>query len=200
MKKLFFLYLIAPLSGIAQTEKHVILPTETQIKIAVLAAPEDLREKAAVLGYNQQGELTELRKGTNGFICLAPDYKTPKFYAAHCYPESLEPFMKRGRDLIEEGKRRERDEIRGKEHAAGELYIPQQPSTLFVYWGSLEKLNHETGEMSDGKRRYVIYVPFALAKDLGMSNQPNPFGMPWLMNEGTYKAHIMITPPFDHEH
>jgi len=199
MKKLLFLLLTLPSIGTAQT-KPDILPAEVQIKIAVLAAPEELRDSAAVLGYDPAGNLVELRKGTNGFICLAPDYKTPKFYAAHCYPETLEPFMKRGRELIAEGKRSERDEIRGKEHAEGTLSIPHQPSTLYVYWGSLEKLDRQTGEMSDGKRRYVIYVPFAKAKDLGLSNQPNPFGMPWLMNEGTYKAHIMITPPFDHEH
>lgn len=199
MKKILFILLFAPFIAGAQT-KPVILPAEVQIKIAVLAAPEELRDSAAVLGYDPSGNLVELRKGANGFICLAPDYKTPKSYAAHCYPATLEPFMKRGRELIAEGKGRERDEIRGKEHAAGTLYMPHQPSTLYVYSGSLEKLNRETGEMSDGKRRYVVYVPFAKAKDLGLSSQPNPFGMPWLMNEGTYKAHIMITPVSDHDH
>jgi len=69
-----------------------------------------------------------------------------------------------------------------------------------VYWGTLANLNVETAEMSDGRRRYVIYTPMAMAKDFGMSNKPNNFGMPWLMDEGTYRAHIMITPPLDHNH
>ncbi len=183
----------------AQT-KSDILPAAIQIKVAVQAAPAEFRDGATVLGYNSNGELVVLRKGTNNYICLAPDYKTPKYFASYCYPVSLEPFMKRGRELIAEGKRGERDSIRQKEIADGRLFMPKTPTTLFGYWGTLEKLNKETGEMSDGKRRYVIYVPFAKAADLGLSNQPNNLGQPWLMDEGTYKAHIMITPPFDHQH
>ena len=44
-----------------------------QIASAVLAAPKDMREGAAVLGYNDKGELVTLRKGTNEMICLASE-------------------------------------------------------------------------------------------------------------------------------
>ncbi|MBX3241559.1 MAG: hypothetical protein KIT80_11285 [Chitinophagaceae bacterium] len=202
MKKLVNLFVcFCFISGaaIAQTKDN-ILPAAVQIKVAAQAAPAEFRDGATVLGYNSNGELVVLRTGTNDYICLAPDYKTPKYFASYCYPKSLEPFMKRGRDLIAEGKRRERDSIRQKEVADGRLSMPQTPTTLFGYWGTLENLNKETGEMSDSKRRYVIYVPFAKAADLGMSNKPNNLGQPWLMDEGTYKAHIMITPPLNHQH
>lgn len=186
-------------AAFAQTKDN-ILPAAVQIKAATQAAPAEFRDGAAVLGYNSNGELVVLRKGTNDYTCLAPDYRTPKYFAAYCYPNSLEPFMKRGRELIAEGKRKDRDAIRQKEVAEGKLPMPKTPTTLFAYWGTLENLNKETGEMSDGKRRYVIYVPYARAADLGMSNKPNNLGQPWLMDEGSYKAHIMITPPLDHQH
>lgn len=181
-------------------QKKEILPADVQIKIATQAAPVEFREGAKVYGYNSEGKFVTLREGTNGYICLAPDYNMAMYYA-YCYPESLEPLMARGRELIAEGKRKDRDAIREKEFKEGKLTIPQQPTTLYGYWGSSDKLNKETGEMTDAKRRYVIYVPYAKAADLGLSNKPNNLGTPWLMDEGSYKAHIMITPPLEaHKH
>jgi hypothetical protein len=177
-----------------------ILSADLQTKIALLAAPENVRGDAKVLGYNPKGEIVELKKGTSNFTCLAPDYKMPNYYASYCYPNSLEPLMARGRELIKEGKRRQRNDIRAQEFAEGKFTMPTEPTTMYGYWGTLEQLNKETGEMADAKRRYVIYVSGKKASDLGLSNQPNNIGMPWLMDEGTYKAHIMITPPMEHNH
>ncbi len=180
-------------------QKKEILPSDIQIKIATQAAPKEFREGAKVYGYNSEGKFIVLREGSNGYICLAPDFTLPMYYA-YCYPVSLEPFMARGRELTAQGMRKERDSIRAKEFKEGKLSIPQNPTTLYGYWGSPNQLNKETGEMADAKRRYVIYVPFAKAVDLGLSSKPNNLGTPWLMDEGTYKAHIMITPPLDHKH
>lgn len=183
----------------AHAQQQVTLSPEVQIRIATQAAPSEFREHSKVYGFDDQGNFVVLREGTNGYICLAPDPKMKTYYA-YCYPESLEPFMARGRELIAEGRRKERDQIREEEFKSGKLFIPTQPSTLYGYWGSADKLDSSTGEMSDAKRRYVIYIPYAKAEDLGLSNKPNNLGIPWLMGEGTYKAHIMITPPMDHSH
>ncbi|MGJ1197835.1 hypothetical protein ACR777_17075 [Sphingobacterium spiritivorum] len=197
MKKLIALVLIALTSGIVvnaqQKPVREPLPADVQVRVAVQAAPTEFREGAKVYGYDKDGKFTVLREGTNGYICLAPDYKLPLLYA-YAYPESLEPFMARGRALIAEGKRRERDKIREEEFKAGKLVIPQQPTMLYAYWGSLDKLDKETGEMADAKRRYVLYVPYAKAADLGLATKPTVPGIPWLMDEGSYKAHIMINP------
>ncbi|MCI0921530.1 hypothetical protein [Sphingobacterium rhinopitheci] len=183
----------------AQQAKQ-ILPADLQIKIATQAAPAEFRAEAKVYGYDQNGKLVTLREGKNGYICLAPDYKMSMYYA-YCYPESLEPFMARGRELTEQGKRKERDKIREQEFKDGKLSIPQTPTTLYGYWGNSQNVDATTGEIKDAKRRYVIYIPYAKAADLGLSNKSNNIGMPWLMDEGSYKAHIMITPPLDdHKH
>jgi hypothetical protein len=73
-----------------------------QIAAAVLAAPKDMRSGAAVLGYNDKGELVTLRKGENDLICLASDPKA-KAYSVACYHKDLEPYMARGRELIAQG-------------------------------------------------------------------------------------------------
>lgn len=171
------------------------LSADVLIKIAIMAAPEEKRADAAVYGYAANGEFTMLREGSNDFICLAPDMRQERdILQAFAYSESLEPFMARGRELTIEGRQAERDSIREAEIRSGQLYMPQTPSTLYAYSGKKANLDPQTGEIRDAKRRYVIYIPYAVAADLGLSSKPAGPGMPWLMDEGTYKAHIMITP------
>src|SRR3954468_15690794 len=76
-------------------------PPQSQIAGAVLAAPAELREGAAVLGYNAEGKMVELRAGKNEMICLASDPAKTAFNVA-CYHKDLEPFMARGRELLEQ--------------------------------------------------------------------------------------------------
>ncbi|QEC54328.1 hypothetical protein FRZ59_16700 [Anseongella ginsenosidimutans] len=171
------------------------LPEDVLIKVALMAAPEGKRDGATVYGYSANGEFVTLREGSNDFICLAPEIKEGEStLQAYAYPKSLDPFMARGRELIAQGKGAERDSIREAEIKAGKLYMPKTPTTFYGYSGERENLDPQTGEIRDASRRYVIYIPYAKAADLGLSNKPAGPGMPWLMAEGTYKAHIMITP------
>src|SRR5262245_12910995 len=78
------------------------LSTDQQIASAVLAAPEERRADATVLGYDASGALVTLRKGTGDLICLADDPKDADFDVA-CYQKDLEPFMARGRELRAKG-------------------------------------------------------------------------------------------------
>lgn len=195
MKTFFFsTFLMLWLSAGAQQAPQ-ILPQDVRIKVAVMAAPEEKRAEATVYGYSANGEFVTLREGNNDFICLAPDGKQEgSTLQAYAYPKSLDPFMARGRELAAQGKYAERDSIREAEIKAGKLHMPQTPTTLYGYSGERENLNLQTGEIRDAKRRYVVYIPYAKAADLGLSNKPAAPGMPWLMDEGTYKAHIMINP------
>jgi hypothetical protein len=59
---------------------------------AAVAAPGDIREGAAVPGYNPRGELGRLREGKNELICLANDPGKTSFSAACCHRD-LEPYM-----------------------------------------------------------------------------------------------------------
>lgn len=74
-------------------------PPEVQIAAAILAAPADLREGAAVLGYDAQGKLVKLREGKNELICVANDPSKSSFSVA-CYHRDLEPYMARGRGSL----------------------------------------------------------------------------------------------------
>ncbi len=168
--------------------------TAIQIQTALLAAPADKREKATVLGYNEKGEFVELRKGTNEMICLADDPKVQGLSVA-AYHQDLDPFMKRGRDLKFSGKSaKEASDLRDEEIKAGKLVMPWQPTTLYVYTAKAENYDASTGSIKDGFLRYVIYVPYATTESTGLPTKPDVAGMPWLMDPGSHRAHIMITP------
>lgn len=170
-------------------------PAEMQIKNAVMAAPEELRENATVMGYSPGGEFVILRKGSNGMICLADD-PAQKGFSVACYHQDLDAFMARGRALKKEGKSfKEIFDMREAEVKAGKLKMPAQPTTLYVYTTSDEKYDAATGDIQDGYLRYVIYIPYATAESTGLPLKPDAAGQPWIMDPGTHRAHIMISPP-----
>lgn len=169
--------------------------TEIQIKTAVLAAPEDKRDGAMVYGYSVKGEFVVLRKGTNEFVCITDDPKASGFNVS-CYHKDLEPFMARGRELKAQGKSfQEIFDIREEEAKSGKLMMPKQATNLQVFSAPAENYNPQTGEVTKGSFRYVVYIPWATAESTGLPLKPEAPGMPWIMDPGTHRAHIMINPP-----
>ncbi|MDQ3535039.1 MAG: hypothetical protein M3421_05365 [Bacteroidota bacterium] len=193
MKSIFFLSAIFfVINAYAQNS---IPSSEVQIKSAILAAPEGKRDGAAVYGYNNNKEIVLLRKGSNEMICLADDPEKSGFNAS-CFHRDLETFMLRGWALQKEGKAfQEIFDIREQEVKSGKLKMPSEPSTLFVYSASEENYNKQTGEVKNGNFRYVVYIPYATAESTGLPLSPEAPGMPWIMDPGTHRAHIMINPP-----
>ena len=193
MKYRLMLFIIATFAQAASAQ--TIPSADVQIKTAVLAAAEESREKAMVYGYSPKGEFIVLRNGENELVCLADDPAQPGLNVS-CYHKSLEPFMIRGRELKKEGK--SFDDIftiREAEVKSGKLKMNEQPANLMVYSAPVDKYNAETGEVKDGYSRSVVYIPFATAESTGLPAKPTTAGMPWIMNPGTHRAHIMIDPP-----
>ena len=192
--KQFYSILIALLT-LSAVEAQEIPPAEWQIKTALMAVPVDYREGAKVYGYDADGTLVTLREGTNAYIALADNPENKNFSTA-AYHKDLEPFMARGRELRAEGKAADEIfKIREQEVRDGKLPMPDK-STLCVFSGSV---NAETGEIDNPYVRYVFYVPFATGASTGLPTTPTPPGHAWLMDPGTHRAHIMITPPKEKE-
>jgi hypothetical protein len=193
MRKIFF-------SLIAMTAMHqakaqtAVLSEELQIKTAILAAPADKQAGAKVYGYAADGSFKVLRKGTNDFVCIADDPKKEGINVS-CYHADLEPFMERGRVLTKEGKsQKEIFDIRENEVKTKKLLMPKQPAALYSFSGTPENFDSKTGQVKDGYMRYVVYIPYATAESTGLPLKPDVPGMPWIMDPGTHRAHIMINP------
>ena len=178
-----------------QAQPDNIPPVEIQIAGAVLAAPEEMREGAQVLGYDKTGKFTELRSGTNELVCVADDPEKEGFSTA-CYHKDMEPFMTRGRELRAEGiDGQELFDQREEEAKNGTLEMPDGPSTLHILTG--KEFSADSMNVVDAYYRYVVYVPFATVASTGLPPKPRAPGEPWLMDPGTHRAHIMISPPRD---
>lgn len=167
---------------------------EALLATALMAAPRDSRDSCKVIGFNMAGDFITFREGTNEFIVLADDPKKPGFNAA-CYHKSLGPFMARGRALRAEGKKAaEIFDIREAEAKSGKLDMGTPGATLHIYFGPHTMYDTETNKVDGAKYRYVVYLPFATAATTGLPEKPVSANHPWIMNPGTHRAHIMISP------
>lgn len=195
MKNQLILFALLSFCNIfAQDEQGTILPEEIQIITATLPAPEAEKDGAMVYGYDEGGNLTVLREGSNNLVCIA-DNPNREGISVSCYSKKLEPFMARGRELNKQGLTFDQKmKIRGEEVSKGTLKMPDAPSMMYVFFGKDENYNPATGALADGKFRYVIYTPFATTETTGLPDKPHAPGMPWLMDPGTHRAHIMIGP------
>jgi hypothetical protein len=191
--------LLAPLWAHAQaqpadsTQPATPLTAEQQITAAVLPAPEEMRAGATVLGYDDAGKLKTLRQGSGALVCLASNPKAERFHVA-CYQRSLEPFMSRGRALRAGGVTGDQvDSLRFAEIRAGKLRMPRHPAMLYSLTGPANSFDPATGTAPNAKPLFVVYVPFATGKSMGLPTTPAE-GSPWIMHPGTPKAHIMFQP------
>ena len=165
---------------------------EVQIAAALLPAPAELRDGAAVIGYNAQGEVVTLRAGKNELVCLANNPANTRFSVA-CYHKDLEPYMVRGRELSAQKITGDKShEVRWKEIAEGKLSMPREPRSLYVMTGT--GFDAASGKVTNSYLRWVIYVPYATPQSTGLSTKAAD-NAPWLMYPGTAGAHIMINPP-----
>ena len=167
---------------------------EALIATALMAAPKESRDGCKVIGYNTAGEFVTLREGDNEFIVLADDPNRDGFSAA-AYHKDLEPFMARGRELKAEGKsRQEIFDIREEEIKSGQLEMGPPGSTLHIYFGPNAQYDPATYKVDGAIYRYVVYIPFATSETTGLPEEPIANNHPWIMDAGTHKAHIMISP------
>lgn len=166
-----------------------IPPKEEQVAAAVLPLPEDMRAGARVLGYDASGKFVTLREG-KGMVCLAQYPREPRFHVS-CYAESMEPFMARGRELRAGGTPEVQvDTVRYADVKSGKLKMPTAPAALYQIFG--KAYDPRTQVVTEGRRLYVVYVPFATGASTGLPERPHG-NDPWLMQAGTPKAHIMFT-------
>ena len=162
-----------------------------QVAAAVQAVPPEMRDGAAVLGYNDARKLVSLREGKNDMVCLADDPNIEQFHVA-CYHKALEPFMARGRSLRAEGVKGDQvDTLRFKEIKEGKLKMPTTPSALYTLTGPATSYDPATNKVTGARWLYVVYIPGATTTSTGLSEKPAP-GVPWIMFPGTPKAHIMF--------
>lgn len=192
MKALYTIIIVLLVLASCQAQ---IPDKEMQIAAALHAAPEEKRDNATVMGYDAKGKLMVLREGGNEMICIADD-PSKEGFSVVAYHKDLADFMERGIVLRAEGKKPgEIDDIREKEVKSGKLQMPDGPRTLHVLSGPNAYFDKENAVVKEANLRYVIYIPYATQESTGLPIRPLVPGGAWIMDPGTHKAHIMVTPP-----
>jgi hypothetical protein len=166
---------VTPASTRAQT------PEEADAKItgAVSAGPPAITADATVMDWatEEGGEMTELRSGTNGWICL-PDMPQTPGYDPHCVDSTFLDFMKAWSN---------REKPEGDTIGIG--YMMQGGSEA----SNTDPFATEPAPGADWMRtppHIMVTVPDAAALE-GLPTDPETGG-PWVMWAGTPYAHIMI--------
>jgi len=189
---------LAAAAAVALTAPHASaqqawsgLSPEVQIRLALQAAPQEMRDGATVQGYDASGGFVILRRGSNNLICMAPNPASQQLEVS-CHHAGLEPFLARGRELAAQGVTgQDRVAARWKEYEEGKLAIPYG-SINYILTGT--DFDAATGALEGAFLRWVVYTPMATPATTGITDKPGPGG-PWLMMSGTPGSHIMITPP-----
>jgi len=154
---------------------------EVQIAETLRALPVAMREGTTVIGYDESGERTVLKKGSNDMICWAdePDSldAVGAFYVV-CFPSSLEPYQNRRREL---SGRADRNSIIDAEVESGKLPFPK----LAIRY----TLRGASADMAVPLA--VMYLPYATGESTGLSTEPDNHRV-WLMYPGEYYAHVML--------
>ena len=175
----------------AQTVTYA--PASRQIAAAITPLPAPLRGNATVLGFNADGKLVTLRKGSGDMICLSDDPAQTEFHVA-CYHRSLEPFMARGRELRAMKKGHAAiDSARLADVKAGRIAMPSKPAALYQYFAPRDSVDAATGAVTGASYLYVVYIPYMTPETSGLTANPLAGG-PWIMYPGKPWAHIMIAP------
>jgi len=158
-----------------------------QIALAVLAAPEEWRDGAAVWGFGQNGEVANLRQGTNHLACFADDPTREKIMAS-CVSKDLEEWQVRLYELQAQGSSGVVKTLWEEVHS-GKLKEP--PPAWVVNFVKGNSFNGSSGKVADYERSWIVVVPNMTPETLGLSGEKSE-DKPWLMFPGTPGAHIMI--------
>jgi len=162
---------------------------------ALSAAPEAFRDAATIYAFNDAGTLEVIREGDGSFFCAADNPHVEGFEAT-CWQQALDAYVRRGYELKSEGiPGRETVGMREAEIDAGTLEWFDGEATMYLRYGENAHWDAELGEVVDSKLRYVVYTPYATSESTGLPLEPMTPGGPWIMNPGSFRAHIMLLPP-----
>ena len=163
---------------------------EGKVQNAMSAAPPAIAQEATIMDWPEgwpgnwpdepAGELVELRPGSNGWTCFPARPDTPTND-----PQCLNQDMLAWRQAI-------LDKTEPEVNGVGIAYMLQGGSSASKSDPFL--LEPPAGqEWGIGPAHLMVYVPGGEDHLTAFSTQPGP--IPWLMNEGTPYAHLMITIP-----
>jgi hypothetical protein len=186
--------------GLAQSNnKPELIERQTEIEMALSAAPAHLRDGAAVYVL-QRGGYVKAREGSNGFTCLV-EREGMKDTAPICFDregsETTLLMVLAKMRLIEQGKsEKEVDRLTDEDYLTGKLLAPRKQGVAYMLSTEFRTHDHKSGKIVTVFSPHVMfYAPYMENADIGA--RPEHRGsesQPWILNEGKPWAYIIVVP------
>lgn len=135
-----------------------------------------------------------LRYSSNGMICIG-DPPGDAFFEVECYQEQFMPVVYRMHELVAAGVPRAAVGRRIEaEIQEGRLKLSPRPTMNYQVFGPIGAYDSVTNTLSGGATLVErLFIPWSTAASTGVPGDEGPL-YPWIMDEGTYYAHVMIFP------
>lgn len=158
--------------------------SQTDVDLALIAAPANLRDQATVIKWKTDFTYDTLRKGTNRLVCYnRSGFPLDQPFSVQC--TSVANLERVAQNLKAEslGDRTKSQAMLGALEKDGTRAKPEFGSI----WYSLSGPDRD----HIGQHQVTVAVPGATPESLGLPDNPRQGGA-WIMNAGTTTAHIMI--------
>jgi len=185
----------AALFAMAQTPAS----SNSVIAGALVPLPEPLRAGATVVRLDAEFRPIELRKGTNGMVCIA-DNPTDDRFDVRCYRDSFIQVVYRAFQL---GYQVSGEKVEA-EIKAGKLALSHEPTAGYRCLGPIGGYDASRGTVNAQIECWQsIHFPFRTAAELGFPDEheipaSQQREMPYVMSSGKYWSHVMIRHPGTH--
>jgi hypothetical protein len=185
--------------GVANLAAQNVPTIEQQIAAATLPLPEAYRAGATARSISADLKITELRRGTNSMVCSVIRPGSEEFFV-HCFQRDYDALVNRRNQLAQElsknGKPADATAVRAalqKEIESGRITVPASPAVGFQMRGPANAFDWNSGTPAKEITHWeMIMIPNATGASLSLPNSRPKDGGPWVMNESTPGAHIMI--------
>src|SRR5437868_7404178 len=149
-----------------------LLPREQEMKLALSAAPEHLRDQAGIYVLEKAG-FVKVRDSGNGFTCIVnrdhPLNLKPTCYDAEGTATILPKVLRFGELLMQGKPLREIYEEIKEGFRTGKFISPRKAGVAYMLSGDIRNYNPSTGKTDSFPPHIMFYAPNLTNADIGTS-------------------------------
>ena len=157
---------------------------QAAIDRALLAAPANLKEEAAVISFDSNGRIVVVREGSNGLMCWDSSNEPGRQgnWTSQCTSELNRARVEQNHQFSHRGRTNEAiQELIDEAELDGSRAVPAYGS-MYYHW---------RGDAETGGSHTNIAVPYATEANSQIPESRRNDAM-WIMDAGTSAAHLMI--------
>jgi hypothetical protein len=171
-----------------------LMPRAQEMELALSAAPEHLRQNAAVYVLEKDGYV-KVREGTNGFTCLV-HRDHPMNQKPTCWDregsETIVPAVLREGALLMQGKPVSEVRAEMKEgFRTGKFIAPRRPGVAYMLSNGNRNYDPRTGKTDLFPPHVMFYAPNLTNEDIG-STGDGAGGLPFIAYQGPHGYMIVM--------